>query len=173
MNATPQGIPVVSLASDPKRPNYVYAGTTQTFYLSRDGGRTWYAAAAICRSASTRRSDQSGEHGRDLLGSAHEIGGGFIIRATPSNGRGSIRWTWSSRAVAFGRWRSTRPIRTGSTPLRTLRHLSHRPPSGHSDRQSGAKTATARPQSVTRHHWMQKRGVPNGTPPFVFAFRNL
>lgn len=37
----PANIPVVSLAGDPKRPNYVYAGTTQTLYLSRDGGRTW------------------------------------------------------------------------------------------------------------------------------------
>ena len=27
--------------SDPKRPNYMYVGSIQTFYLSRDGGRTW------------------------------------------------------------------------------------------------------------------------------------
>jgi len=34
-------IPVSSIASDPKRPDYIYVGTVQTFYLSRDGGRTW------------------------------------------------------------------------------------------------------------------------------------
>jgi photosystem II stability/assembly factor-like uncharacterized protein len=34
-------IPVSSIASDPKRPDYIYVGTTQTFYLSRDDGQTW------------------------------------------------------------------------------------------------------------------------------------
>jgi photosystem II stability/assembly factor-like uncharacterized protein len=37
----PDGIPVSSITSDPKRPNYLYVGTMQSFYLSRDGGRTW------------------------------------------------------------------------------------------------------------------------------------
>lgn len=37
----PANIPIMSIAGDPKRPNYIYAGTTQTLYLSRDGGRTW------------------------------------------------------------------------------------------------------------------------------------
>jgi photosystem II stability/assembly factor-like uncharacterized protein len=37
----PDGIPVSSIASDPKRPNYLYVGTMQAFYLSRDGGRSW------------------------------------------------------------------------------------------------------------------------------------
>ena len=37
----PQGIPVSSIAVDPKRPNYIYVGTTQALFLSRDGGRTW------------------------------------------------------------------------------------------------------------------------------------
>lgn len=37
----PDNIPISSIVSDPKRPNYVYVGTTQAFYLSRDGGRTW------------------------------------------------------------------------------------------------------------------------------------
>ena len=34
-------IPVSSIMSDPKRPDYMYVGTTQTFYLSRDAGKTW------------------------------------------------------------------------------------------------------------------------------------
>ncbi len=34
-------IPVSSIMSDPKRPDYIYVGTTQTFYLSRDAGKTW------------------------------------------------------------------------------------------------------------------------------------
>ena len=34
-------VPVSSIASDPKRPDYIYVGTTQAFYLSRDGGKTW------------------------------------------------------------------------------------------------------------------------------------
>lgn len=34
-------IPVSSITSDPTRPDYIYVGTIQTFYLSRDGGATW------------------------------------------------------------------------------------------------------------------------------------
>lgn len=34
-------IPVTSIESDPKRPDNVYVGTVQTFYLSRDNGQTW------------------------------------------------------------------------------------------------------------------------------------
>lgn len=33
--------PISSIASDPKRPDYIYVGTTLTFYLSRDNGQTW------------------------------------------------------------------------------------------------------------------------------------
>ena len=40
-NSSPDGIPVSSIASDPKRPNYLYVGTIHAFYVSRDGGRTW------------------------------------------------------------------------------------------------------------------------------------
>jgi photosystem II stability/assembly factor-like uncharacterized protein len=35
------GVPISSIMSDRKRPDYIYVGTTQTFYLSRDNGRTW------------------------------------------------------------------------------------------------------------------------------------
>lgn len=41
VNASPDGIPVNAIVSDPKRPNYLYVATIQAFYLSRDGGRTW------------------------------------------------------------------------------------------------------------------------------------
>lgn len=34
-------IPISSIESDPKRPDYIYVGTVQTFYLSRDNGQTW------------------------------------------------------------------------------------------------------------------------------------
>ncbi|HEX3101566.1 MAG TPA: hypothetical protein VHQ01_07240, partial [Pyrinomonadaceae bacterium] len=34
-------IPVASITSDPKRPDYIYVGTIQAFYLSRDNGQTW------------------------------------------------------------------------------------------------------------------------------------
>ncbi len=37
----PQDVPISSIKTDPKRPDYVYVGTTQAFYLSRDGGHTW------------------------------------------------------------------------------------------------------------------------------------
>lgn len=40
-DSSPDGIPVSSIATDPKRPNYIYAGTIHALYLSRDGGRTW------------------------------------------------------------------------------------------------------------------------------------
>jgi photosystem II stability/assembly factor-like uncharacterized protein len=36
-----ENVPVSSIMSDPKRPDYVYVGTVQAFYLSRDGGQTW------------------------------------------------------------------------------------------------------------------------------------
>jgi photosystem II stability/assembly factor-like uncharacterized protein len=41
VDGLPAGIPVSSITGDPKRPNYLYVGTTQSIYLSRDGGRTW------------------------------------------------------------------------------------------------------------------------------------
>lgn len=41
VGATPDNIPVTSIAGDPKRPNYVYVGTIQSFYVTRDGGRKW------------------------------------------------------------------------------------------------------------------------------------
>jgi photosystem II stability/assembly factor-like uncharacterized protein len=34
-------VPVSSITSDPKRPDYIYVGTSQTFYASRDNGQTW------------------------------------------------------------------------------------------------------------------------------------
>jgi len=34
-------VPISSITSDPKRPDYIYVGTSQTFYASRDGGLTW------------------------------------------------------------------------------------------------------------------------------------
>lgn len=40
-NGIPDSVPVSSIAVDPKRPEYVYVGTSQTFYLSRDAGKTW------------------------------------------------------------------------------------------------------------------------------------
>lgn len=40
-NGIPENIPISSIASDPKRPNYFFVGTSQAFYASRDGGRTW------------------------------------------------------------------------------------------------------------------------------------
>lgn len=39
--AAPDNVPVSSITSDPKRPDYIYVGTIQAFYLSRDGGKTW------------------------------------------------------------------------------------------------------------------------------------
>ncbi len=35
------GVPVSSIASDPERPDYVFVGTSQTFYVSKDGGASW------------------------------------------------------------------------------------------------------------------------------------
>ena len=40
-DSSPDGVPVNAIATDPKRPNYVYVSTIQAFYVSRDGGRTW------------------------------------------------------------------------------------------------------------------------------------
>ncbi len=41
VKATPENVPISSIASDPQLPNNIYIGTTQSFYLSRDGGRSW------------------------------------------------------------------------------------------------------------------------------------
>ncbi len=40
-NGIPNGVPVSSIMVDPRNPDNVYVGTTQTFFLSRDGGKTW------------------------------------------------------------------------------------------------------------------------------------
>jgi Uncharacterized protein related to plant photosystem II stability/assembly factor len=39
--ATPDGIPISSIAIDPKRPDRIYVGNGQALYFSRDGGQTW------------------------------------------------------------------------------------------------------------------------------------
>jgi photosystem II stability/assembly factor-like uncharacterized protein len=41
INGIPDAVPVSSIMVDPKRPNYVYVGTSQTLFLSRDSGKTW------------------------------------------------------------------------------------------------------------------------------------
>jgi photosystem II stability/assembly factor-like uncharacterized protein len=37
----PDGVPVSSIESDPNKPENLFVGTTQTFYLSTDLGKTW------------------------------------------------------------------------------------------------------------------------------------
>jgi photosystem II stability/assembly factor-like uncharacterized protein len=37
----PQNVPVSSVKQNPAKPDYIYIGTRQTLYLSRDGGKTW------------------------------------------------------------------------------------------------------------------------------------
>ena len=41
VGGAPENLPVSSITTDPKRPDYVYVGTSQTLYLSRDDGKTW------------------------------------------------------------------------------------------------------------------------------------
>lgn len=41
IDGVPEGVPVSSIAVDPKRPGYVYVGTSQSFYVSRDAGKSW------------------------------------------------------------------------------------------------------------------------------------
>ncbi len=35
------GAPISTITSDPKRPDYIYVGTSQTFFFSRNNGATW------------------------------------------------------------------------------------------------------------------------------------
>ncbi len=37
----PEGVPVSMIVSNPEKPEYIYVGTTQTFYMSKDWGKTW------------------------------------------------------------------------------------------------------------------------------------
>lgn len=37
----PEGVPISSIDADPTKPENLFVGTTQTFYLSRDLGKTW------------------------------------------------------------------------------------------------------------------------------------
>jgi len=37
----PQNVPVSSITQNPAKTEYIYIGTRQTLYLSRDGGKTW------------------------------------------------------------------------------------------------------------------------------------
>ena len=41
VDGVPSEVPISSIAADPKRPQNIYVGTTQTLYVSRDGGRNW------------------------------------------------------------------------------------------------------------------------------------
>ncbi|MCA1625397.1 MAG: hypothetical protein LC768_12415 [Acidobacteria bacterium] len=41
VTGVPEDVPVSSIVVDPNRPDYVYVGTSQMIYLSRDGGKTW------------------------------------------------------------------------------------------------------------------------------------
>ncbi|HSK74660.1 MAG TPA: hypothetical protein VK892_23370 [Pyrinomonadaceae bacterium] len=40
-SSIPTGIPISSIVVNPKNPKYIYVGTMQTFYLSKDGGKNW------------------------------------------------------------------------------------------------------------------------------------
>lgn len=40
-SGVPSEAPVNTIAQDPQRPNNIYVGTKQSFYLSRDGGSSW------------------------------------------------------------------------------------------------------------------------------------
>lgn len=39
--APPENVPISSIVVDPKNPENIYVGTSQTLYLSRDGGKNW------------------------------------------------------------------------------------------------------------------------------------
>jgi len=41
VDGVPADVPISSIATDPQRPERIYVGTTQAFWLSRNGGRTW------------------------------------------------------------------------------------------------------------------------------------
>jgi len=41
ISGIPNDVPISSITVDPKRPNNIYVGTIHSFYLSRDGGRSW------------------------------------------------------------------------------------------------------------------------------------
>ena len=41
VDGVPTDVPISSIAIDPKRPDHIYVGTVQAFWLSRDGGKTW------------------------------------------------------------------------------------------------------------------------------------
>jgi photosystem II stability/assembly factor-like uncharacterized protein len=41
VDGVPRDMPVNTVVQDPNRPDYVYVGTKQSFYMSRDGGDNW------------------------------------------------------------------------------------------------------------------------------------
>lgn len=41
MPTIPDGVPVSAIAGNPKKPDFFYVGTTQTFYVSKNGGKSW------------------------------------------------------------------------------------------------------------------------------------
>ena len=41
VSGVPTEAPVNTMARDPQRPNYIYVGTKQAFYMSHDGGANW------------------------------------------------------------------------------------------------------------------------------------
>lgn len=41
VDGIPQNIPISSINANPNKPELMYVGTSQTFYVSKDGGRNW------------------------------------------------------------------------------------------------------------------------------------
>ena len=79
-------VPVSSITSDPVRPDYIYVGTVQTFYVSRDGGQTWSRRGGNLPLGSfTSILINPNNSDEILLSSALETDGGIFISTDAGN----------------------------------------------------------------------------------------
>ncbi len=84
----PDRVPVSTIATSPDNPNNVYVGTIQTFYMSKDGGRTWERRGGNLPLGNYNSILINPENTREIfVASALESNGG-IFHSSDSG------WTW-------------------------------------------------------------------------------
>ena len=117
MSGVPTEAPVNTIAQDSQRPNYIYVGTKQSFYMSHDGGATWSRRGGNLPFGDFTSILINPRNGDEIfVGNAYqtgEIGGGVYRtdqwRAQP--GRALIPKSIVCRVSEFGLWLLIREIK--------------------------------------------------------------
>jgi photosystem II stability/assembly factor-like uncharacterized protein len=88
VKGVPATAPISSIAQNPKRPDYIYVGSTQMLYVSRDGGETWLPRGNELPLGNYTSILINPENSDEVfVGNAYERGGG-VFRSTD----GGLTW---------------------------------------------------------------------------------